>query len=73
MGKLFTDTDGNSKPYKKDMLNYSSISRSMHVIEGKGAGMTKEHCLVAKASGMGHNINLDECMHAASLIKGSAG
>ena len=59
VGKLFTDADGNSKPYKKDKPDYGGGSRSTHMIDGKDAGMTKERCLVTKASGMGHD--LDDC------------
>ena len=33
VSKLFTDTNSNNKPYKKNKLDYSGSSRSMHVIE----------------------------------------
>ena len=47
VGMLFTDTDDNSKPYKKDKLNYSSssLSRSTHMIEGRdnqGASLDRQ-------------------------------
>ena len=58
-GELFTDADGNNKPYKKDKLDYDSGRRSTHVIEDKGVGTTKKHRLVAKAFGMRHD--LDDC------------
>ena len=59
--KLFTDTNSNSKPYKKGKLDsleldYGSGSRSTHVIKDKGAGMTREQHLVTKMLGMGHNL-----------------
>ena len=59
VGKLFTDVDSNSKPWKKDKLNHGGSNRSTHMIEGKGAGTTKEHHLVTKVLGMGHNF--DDC------------
>ena len=62
-GKLPTDADGNSKPYEKAKLDYSGGSRSTHMIEDKGAEMTKEHRSVAKTIAkttcMDHN--LDDC------------
>ena len=56
VGKLPTEADGNSKPYKKAKLDYSSGSRSMRVIEDKEVGTTGEHHLVAKASSMSHDV-----------------
>ena len=58
MGKLPTDTNSNSKPYKKAKLDYGGGSRSMHMTEDKDAVTTKEHCLVAKVLSMtGPDLN----------------
>ena len=56
VGKLPTDTNSNSKPYKKAKLDYGGGSRSMHMTEDKDAVTTKEHCLVAKVLSMTHNL-----------------
>ena len=60
---VFTDAHSNSKPYKKGKLDYSGSSRSTHMIKAKGAGITREHRLVAKVLGMGHDLDdmTDDC------------
>ena len=53
VGKLPTDTDGNTK----DKLDCGIDSRSMRVVEDKDEGTAKVHCLVAKNM----SPDLDDC------------